>query len=126
MWPNSESDGWIAVADVVGYVIEVHRNANPENAQLRNAMIAAKAQLPTAEQALDVAEANWDAKVNEYCGTNTGCQVYYYDEGDEIYVVYNLYQQAYTQYKRAFSTYACWYRNAEDSQYPGHIPNSCD
>ena len=120
---DPESDGWIAVDDVLGYVIQVHRNANPENAKLRNAMIDAKAQLHNAEQALAVAEARWEAKVNEYCGTNVGCHVYYYDESDEIYIVYQQYERAYDQYKEAFDTYECWYKNAEDSQYPGHTPN---
>ena len=123
---SPESDGWIAMEDVVGYGIQVYRNVNPENARLRNAINAAKAQLDSAEQALAAAEARWEVQVNEYCGANVGCEVYYYDESDEVYVVYQQYERAFEQYKRAFDTYECWYKNAEDAQYPGHIPYSCN
>ena len=123
---SRENDGWIPVDDVVGYVIEVHRNVNPENARLRDAVNDALARLDSAEQALDVAEARWDAKVNEYCGVNVGCQVFYYDESDPIYIIYQQYRQAYAEYSKAFDTYECWIKNAEDSQHSGHIPRSCN
>ena len=122
---NRESDGWIAVDDVLGYVIQVHRNVHPENTTLRNAINAAKARLDATEQALEVAEARYEARTNEYCGVNVGCRVYYYDESDPIYIAFQQYEQAYMHFKNAFDTYGCWYKNAEDSLYPGHIPRSC-
>ena len=123
---NREADGWIAVEDVLGYVIQVHRNVHPENATLRDAMIAAEAELDIAEQRLDVAQAAWDAQVDSYCGVGNECQVYYYGASDPIYIVWQEYRRVYSLYSQAFDTYECWYENAEDSEYPGHIPHSCN
>ena len=123
---SRENDGWIPVDDVVGYVIQVHRNVNPENATLRDAMIAAEAELDIAEQRLDVAKAAWEAQVDAYCGVGNECEVYYYGKSDPIYIVWQEYKRVFSLYSQAFDTYECWYKNAEDSQYPGHIPHSCN
>ena len=79
-----------------------------------------------AEEALSAAEAAYEARVNDYCGSNAGCTVYYYDESDPIYVTYQAWERAFKVYERAFKTYECWYENAVDSQHPGHIPHTCN
>ena len=123
---NTIEDGWTDAEDVVGYLIQVHRNVNPENAPLRAAVMAAKGALDLAENALIIAEAAYEARVNDYCGGNAGCTVYYYDESDPIYVTYQAYEGAFKVYERALNTYECWFKNAVHSQYPGHIPYSCN
>ena len=35
------------------------------------------------------------------------------------------YEQAFARYEGARAYYDCWYSNAEDSEYPGHIPYRC-
>lgn len=123
---NRENDGWIAVDRVLGYVVEVHKGVHTENARLRFAVNGARNRLGVAEDALDEAEAAWAAQVDKYCGSNTGCEVGYYDETDPVYIIWQQYKTAYAAYSRAFDDWDCWMRNAEDSQYPGHIPHSCD
>ena len=39
--------------------------------------------------------------------------------------VVDVYKQAVSVENRASSLYDCWYQNARESLYPGHIPNSC-
>ena len=83
-WPkgdaNSEADGcWIPHTNVLGYMIELHKNTHLENIDLRNRVNTAKANSDAAlstytywnaiyEQQSDY----YDRKYLEYCGSSTG------------------------------------------------------
>ena len=118
-WPkgdgNREADGcWVPEHHVRGYLIEVHKNARPENATLRNNVKAAKAAyLAAMDDYRDLREfyGCYDFTVT--------CVVYSDFAYNELSRAYDIYEQAYDNY------WNCWYRNAEDSEYPGHIPYTC-
>ena len=104
-WPkgdaNREADGcWIPAADVTGYVVGVHQNARPENQPLRTEVNQAKVAL--------------HGLLDRYCSIDVkvdDCQLGSTAEHDEIMV--------------AADTFDCWYRVAQESEYPGHIPYRC-
>ena len=115
-WPkgdnNREPDGcWVPETDVRGYIVEIHKNVRPENADLRNAVLSAKS---TYEEALDA----YFALRDRYCAREAvQCTV-----PNSVYgQILQLRQDA----LRAYSLYLCWNKNAQDSEYPGHIPHEC-
>ncbi|MCY4623677.1 MAG: hypothetical protein OXC99_01520 [Chloroflexi bacterium] len=117
-WPqgdaNSGPDGcWVPHTAVNGYIIEVHKNTRPANATLRNNVNAAKSTYVTARDAYQ------DLRQAHGCHRNIGICTVYSD------AAYNTLNQAYQRYLEAYNSYDCWYRNAEDSQYPGHISYAC-
>ena len=64
---NPEADGcWIPYTDVRGYISEIHRNARPENAQLRQHVNDARADFVEARAALDAALATLEEHRREY------------------------------------------------------------
>ncbi len=115
-WPkgdaNPEPDGcWVPETNVRGYIVEIHKNVNPENAELREAVLSAKG---TYEQALDA----YYALRDRYCARNAvQCTV--------PRSVYGQILQLHQDAVRALSLYRCWSKNARDSEYPGHIPYDC-
>lgn len=118
-WPKGDAnempDGcWIPESSVNGYIIEVHKNTRPANATLRNNVNAARAAYRTARDAYQ------DLRQFYGCYDFTVTCVVYSDFAyNELSRAYDIYEQAYDNY------WNCWYRNAEDSEYPGHIPYTC-
>ena len=116
-WPkgdgNEVPDGcWVPHTAVDGYIIALHQNTRPENAQLRDAVNAAKAEYIVAETAyLDYVE--------KRCGHRTpgNCTL-----SSSRYVVATRLWRVLNQ---AYDYMQCWYKNAKDSEYPGHIPSAC-
>ena len=116
-WPkgdaSDEPDGcWIPQTSVRGYIIEIHKNAVPENAELRDQVNAARAAFVAAREAYrDLLEG--------YCGSRDPDWCYLdprpYAEVDE----------AYERTLEAQKHWRCWYENAGKSEYPGHIPHEC-
>lgn len=103
-WPqgdaNSGPDGcWVPHTAVNAYIIELHKNTRPENATLRNNVNAAK-------------DAYVAARLRFGCSSDLSriC----YASGS-----------AYDALVQAYNHWECWYRNAKDSEYPGHIPYEC-
>ena len=87
-WPkgdaNAEADGcWIPHTNVLGYMIDLHKNVHPENADLRNRVNTAKAVMDVALSNYEYAVAVHDQKQDQYdslrlryCGSLTGsCQL---------------------------------------------------
>ena len=115
-WPKGdaavEADGcWVPETNVRGYIVEIHKNVNPENAELRKAVLSAKG---TYEEALDA----YYALRDRYCARNAAqCTV--------PRSVYGQILQLHQDAVRALSVYRCWNKNAQDSEYPGHIPYEC-
>ena len=102
-WPkgdaNPEDDGcWIHQDNVSGYLIKLEKNVVPENAYLQSQVRAAS-------------EA-YENLLLRYCGHTDApnCTL----RGD----IYQITIDAYYLWR-------CWYGNAEESKYPGHIPNQC-
>ena len=118
-WPkgdaHADADGcWVPHTAVDGYLIELHRNTVPANADLRDNVNAANAAYNTAWEAyLDALQANCGHRNPQRCSVDTSTL---------------LGQQAQTLWAQVQETSAlntCWYNNAASSQYPGHIPYEC-
>ena len=103
-WPqgdaNSGPDGcWVPESSVKGYMIEIHKDTRPANATLRNNVNAAK-------------DAYVAARVRYGCSSNLRRTCY-------------ASGSAYDAIVQAYNYWDCWYENALNSEYPGHIPHSC-
>lgn len=111
---NESPDGcWVPHTAVRGYIIEIHKNTRPANAALRNSVNAAKV-------AYNAARDNYyDLRESQGCRRDQGTCVVYTNSA------YNALTQAYRSTVQALDHYNCWYRNARDSEYPGHIPYRC-
>ena len=114
-WPrgdaNEGDDGcWVPHTQVLGYLIDVARNAVPENAQLRDSVNAAK---DAYRQARDA----YFALRDQHCQRSEICSV-----PTPIYNELTALRQA---GDAAWDVWACWRRNALESEYPGHIPHEC-
>ena len=145
-WPKGdaadEPDGcWVPEAHVTGYVIEMHKDVNPENAELREnvnaawaALSAAEAALDEAKSVLDEADAHYDDLMERLCGagvspSNCVLPTAQYNLATAAYnrytIAYQEYSAAFDLYKAAFGTWECWQIAAKKSERPGHIPYSC-
>ena len=114
-WPQGdaadEPDGcWVPESAVRAYIIEVHKDVRPDNAELREAVLAAK---ETFDEALDA----YYALRDRYCTRGAACTV--------PNSIYGRLVQLRAEAVRAQSVYRCWIKNAKDSKYPGHIPHDC-
>lgn len=103
-WPrgdaNREDDGcWVHQDNVDGYLIEIQKNVVPENAYLQSQVRASRVA--------------YDNLWSRYCGHVSQSQKCYLSGG-----IYDIVRDA-------LNLYNCWLRNAEESKYPGHIPNQC-
>ena len=145
-WPkgdaNEFADGcWVPYSDVRGYIVELQTGAHPENAYLRDqvnasrtALDAAEAMANEAEELMDTAGEDYDALLGELCGEGVrlqDCQLST-DGYDLAIAAYGRFQTAFQQYRAASDVYGaaydrwdCWYRSAELSEGPGHIPHEC-
>ena len=103
-WPrgdaNRADDGcWVHQDNVEGYLIGIEKDVVPENAHLQSQVRAAKVA--------------YDNLWSRYCG-HVGPSGTCYLSG----YIYDIVRDA-------LNLYNCWLRNAEESKYPGHIPNHC-
>ena len=116
-WPkgdgNAEPDGcWIPHTSVYGYVTAVQKNIYMENAELRDQVNAAKADYESAED-------SYRDLLERYCGDRYPDTCYFGSHQSEVDEALARLTEAYDSY------YNCWFKNAEDSEYPGHIPYAC-
>ena len=115
-WPKGDAnriaDGcWVPHTAVRGYIIAIHRNTHPENAELRDNVNASEA-------TYDEARTAYYAERDKYCQRDVQhCTV---PSGAYGYLV-----QLRAELVEAQAIYNCWYLNAKDSEYPGHIPHEC-
>ncbi len=137
-WPkgdnNREADGcWVPFENVQGYVIEIHKDVQPENATLRSFVNAADAKegeawtkLEAATEVLDEIEAEYLALIERYCGAGVkpGDCTLPSPEYEITERVYRRYDAAYDDYEAAFkkwenaSEYAqCWHDAALNALY---------
>ena len=103
-WPrgdaNREDDGcWVHQDNVEGYLIEIEKDVVPENAYLQSQVRAARVA--------------YDNLWSTHCG-HVGPSGTCYLSG----YIYDIVRDA-------LNLYNCWLRNAQESRYPGHIPNHC-
>ena len=97
-WPQGdaadEPDGyWVPEDWVEGYVTELHKNSHPENAALRNEVLAKKDEYY-------MAEAHYEAVVDEICGDIGPREICYTTDAEE-----DRLDSAYDAYLLAW----CWY-----------------
>ena len=117
-WPrgdaNGEPDGcWIPEEKVNGYIIEVQKNAKPENAGLRTSVNGATSRLDAADATQQAAWTAYDSKYIAYCGERTGQTCYLSNSRiRELERLYEAYSRAFDAYKRAFDFWECWQTNA--------------
>lgn len=117
-WPkgdgNREADGcWLHQDAVDGYVVEVFYNSLPENAELWNAVSAAKQGY---WEAIDA----FDATHLRYCGFSS-------DEDRNCWPMlsdhqFDVLSGLLDTWLEAEATYDCWYDVALRSERAGHIP----
>lgn len=145
-WPkgdaNEFADGcWVPFSDVHGYIVELHRGIHPENAFLREQVNASGAAVDEAEVAADEARTIMRTAGNEYdallvalCGEGVSLQACQlstagYDQAIAAYDRYETarrhYRTAYDVYEAAYDYWDCWYRSAQLSEGPGHVPHEC-
>ena len=130
-WPvgdgNPEPDGcWIPESSVRGYMIELHRNARPENAALRDHVLGARTAYRAARDAFDVAKDAYLDIIERYCG-HRGTATCYLDPGPyaEADAAFMTHLAAHERMLDARELWHCWLNSAGASQYPGHIPHTC-
>ena len=114
-WPKGDSNTgpdecWVAERYVDGYIIEIHKNARPDNAELHGLMFAAKAEYNEAHKA-------YYGLRDRYCTRGAQCTV--------ETSVYNRLVALGDALDAAWDLYDCWTDVAVDSEYPGHIPRRC-
>ena len=114
-WPkgdnNLEADGcWVPEQDVRGYIVEIHRNVRPENADLREHVNAAIDDFKDAVAA-------YYALYDRYCERGQRCTV-----DTSVFVRLQSLERA---WETARDHLVCWQDSAKASQYPGHIPWTC-
>ena len=145
-WPkgdaNSKADGcWVPHTAVDGYIIAIHRNTRLENTELRDKVNAADTRYASARAARVAAWATYLAERDAYVALRVrhGCPgdvtATCYADGAalaELVQAFKSYRRVVDVYRnavgveeRAASIYECWYDNARESLYPGHIPNLC-
>lgn len=144
-WPkgdnNREADGcWVPHTDVRGYISELHKNARPENAELRGYVNEARADLDETEEALDAAWATLEERrveyraiIDRYCGVGVlphNCTLPDHQYNEAIAVWRDLqfdrwrYDTALAQYDGALEYWTCWRDTARSAErpYPGVAP----
>ena len=115
-WPkgdnNPEADGcWVPEYDVESYLVKIHRNVRPANAELRRLVNAAK-------NAHNEAHAAYYALRDQHCERGEPCTA----PTTSIYERLVALDEALIA---AASHFHCWQQVAIDSRYPGHIPRRC-
>ncbi len=114
-WPkgdnNLAADGcWIPEQNIRGYIVEMHRNVRPENAELRELVNEA---IDTWKEAV----AAYFALYDRYCERGQRCTV-----PTNVFVRLQTLERA---WESTLDDLACWQESAKASQYPGHIPWRC-
>lgn len=105
-------DCWVPSKNVRGYVLDVHHNVAPENAELRGLVNAANAAF---NEAVDDYYSLWD----QYCArSDESCNNY-------SYAVYQRLLVLADEWDRAYEHWRCWVDSASAMQYEGHIPWRC-
>ena len=136
---NRGPDCWVPFSRVNGYIVEIHKDVRPENAELRRQVNAALAAYDNARDAYDEAEETYDeardafyALRDRHCpGRPTICTLPSpaYERAVALRAAWDAATDALNDAGKALDVareyYACWRQNAEDSQYPGHIPYAC-
>ena len=117
-WPKGDANRsadscWVPHAAVDSYIIAIHKNTVPENAELRNNVNAAKARRVAA---YDAAIAHREA--HGCYDLDTVCTFY-------TKASYNKAVRLRLAWEAARDYWRCWYDNALESEYPGHIPHTC-
>lgn len=119
-WPKGdasrEADGcWVPESDVDGYIIEIHKNVQPQNSGLRNSVNRAASLEEEARLEFEAAETEYDAIIERYCGPGV-------DPGDctlptSQYNIatraFRIYESAYENWERYYVYYQCWIEIAE-------------
>lgn len=127
-WPkgdaNDEPDGcWIPEENVSAYIIELQKNVNPQNENLRNSVNEAIARLEAADDAQEAAWTAYAAKYTAYCGFGPESERTCYLSNSRIQELNRLfatYSRLFSDYERAYDYWECWDSNAVlASRYSG-------
>ena len=116
-WPkgdsNPEDDGcWVPEQHIRAYIIEIHRDVRPENAELRELVNAAKT-------VYNEARATYYELRDRHCpDRDATCTA-------PTFAIYHRLVALGDALDAAWDHYDCWAQVARDSEYPGHIPRRC-
>ena len=114
-WPkgdnNPTEDGcWVPARHVRSYIVEIHRNVRPENAELRRLVNEAK-------DVYKEARAAYYALRDQHCERGERCTV--------PTPIYTRLVSLGDALDTAWAHFSCWQDSARASEYPGHIPHVC-
>ena len=128
-WPrgdaNEEDDGcWIPHTSLLGYLIDVQKNAVPENAALRDAVNASIAALRQARATYYVDRDAYYALRDQHCQRGQRCVVPT-PIFNQLEALWATAGKSLDRWGDALDLKNCWMDNAENSEYPGHIPHTC-
>ncbi len=137
-WPkgdnNREADGcWVPFENVQGYVIEIHKGVQPENATLRGLVNRAHEKedeawtaLEASTERLEELEAEYLAVIERYCGAGVkpgDCTLPSpeYEIADRVYRRYDsafrAYEAAFKEWENASEYAQCWHDAALNALY---------
>lgn len=114
-WPKGDAsedpDGcWVPESHVNAYIIEVHKNVQPQFAELRNSVNHASSLENKAWLELDAAEAEYDAIIERYCGPGVkpGDCTLPTSQYNIANRAYRAYDSAYKNWERYYDYHQCW------------------
>ena len=133
---------WIPYSDVLEYLVAVDKDVYPENAELRDRVNGALAAFRAEQAAADAIDRRQLAAREAYyslleqtCGVAVSfgnCPQMTEAQDQRLRDTYDRYEDLYDEFLAASRVRAdarrhweCWYRNAEQSLGPGHIPHAC-
>ena len=133
---------WIPYSDVLEYLIAVDKDVYPENAELRDQVNSALAAFRAEQVKVDAVERRYLAAretyfalIEQICGEGVSfgnCPRMTDAQEQQIRASFDHSEDLYDEFRAASRElsaarrhWECWYRNAERSLGPGHIPHPC-
>ena len=138
---SRDPDCWLPHSAVDAYITALHKNTNPENEEPRNSVNSWRRAYDAAFRNLELASTTYETHLTAYetlrvrhgCpkAVNQPCSAYEPALTELVQAFttardgYRNFTTAHNAYSRARHYYGCWYKAAQNSQYPGHIPYIC-
>ena len=116
-WPkgdaNADADGcWIPDTNVYGYIIELHKDTNPGNSNLRDRVNAARAERDETLASYNAAGEAYSRRYDEYCGSNPDACSLDPARVAELDRLYNEYIRLFDIHQAAYEAWSAVYQEA--------------
>lgn len=133
---------WVPYSDILEYLVAVDKDVYPENTRLRDQVNGALAAFRSEQAAADAIDRRQLAARKAYftlleqtCGVAVSfgnCPPMTEAQEQQLRDTYDRYEDLYDEFLAASRVrddarrhWECWYRNAERSLGPGHVPHTC-